>query len=471
MKRPALWLLLLTTACSHVGPDYAGPRSRIAAAPSATGEFSAATRAGPFTDDPVPGQWWRLYRTSELDQLVSEALAANTDLAVALANIEESRALLAEALAQRQVRGETTGGVTLDRERRINGAAPVELGFEAGITLRYDLDVAGRLKRLIEAANADVEAAQAAYDLMRLTVAADTAAAYVDACAAGYRHNAAQRSVALQEETLALTERLIQGGRGGALDRSRAAAELARLRAPLPAFQAARQNALFRLAVLLGRPPAQFPQDLAACRTLPSLNAPIPVGDGAGLLRRRPDVRQAERQIAAATARIGLAMADLYPRIEFGAGAGIGTPFEDLGDDNSFRFGLGPLVTWTFPNRSAVEARIRRAEASEQAALARFDAAVLRALSDVETALSAYARELDANDALKASRDSAAKVVEQTHQLFRLGRADSLAVLDAQRMLADAEAQLAASDAQLAAYQINLFRALGGGWEVAPSAS
>jgi len=460
----ASFAALLLAACATVGPEYHGPHSALPDAPAATGRFASQAH-GPFVDQPVPGQWWKLYDDPRLDALITRALAANTDLRVAAANIARARAVLAETQTSRQVQTGISGGVSLDRPSGTGEALPGDLGYDAGITASKEIDLVGRLRRLIEAAGADADAAQAAYDLSRITVAADVAGAYAQICTAGYQRAAAQRSLDLQEQSLALTNRLIAGGRGTALDRSQAEALVEQLRAAIPGFEAARQNALFRLAVLLGRPPAEYPRDLANCDTPPRLSAPIPVGNGNTLIRRRPDIREAERNVAAASARIGVAIADLYPRISLGAGLGSTAPLSSLGSGSSFSFSLGPLVSWTFPNRNAVRSRIVQAQASEQAAVAQFDGTVLSALQQVESAMTSYARELDRNASLRRARDHAATAADQARRLYRFGRANAFTVLDAERTLASAEAALAASDALLPGYQISLFLALGGGWE------
>jgi multidrug efflux system outer membrane protein len=196
----------------------------------------------------------------------------------------------------------------------------------------------------------------------------------------------------------------------------------------------------------------------------PTLKQPIPVGDGAALLKRRPDVRQAERTLAGATARIGVATAALYPNVTLGLGAGSTGLLADIGQAPANRWGLSSLITWTIPGEGE-RARIRQTEAGADAALARFDGVVLTALRETETSLDAYAHDLDRNAALKAAREQAVLAESQAQRLYRAGRSPYLAGLDAQRTLAGAEAALASSDSQVAADQVNLFLALGGGWE------
>ncbi|MDQ7813018.1 TolC family protein, partial [Brevundimonas sp.] len=329
----------------------------------------------------------------------------------------------------------------------------------------YEIDLFGRVGSTIRAARADADAAAAALDVVRVTVAAETARAYADACSANARIAVAERTLALQGETADLTRRLLEAGSGNGLDTARARSALESTRASLPPLRAERDGALFRLATLTGRTPAEASEAARACARPPQLSRPIPIGDGAGLLARRPDVRRAERNLAAAAARVNVATADLYPRISLGGSLG-STALDagDLGDDASFRFSVGPLISWSFPNVFAARARIEQAGAGADAALATFDQTVLVALQETETALATYAHELDRRSALQAARDEAATAARLSRLRFDAGADSFLTVLDAERTLAAADAQLAASDALVTTYQIALFKALAGGW-------
>ena len=192
--------------------------------------------------------------------------------------------------------------------------------------MSYQLDLFGQIRRAVEAASGDEQAARAAYDATRVTVAAETARAYANMCAAGMQLASARHSLEVQKSSLDAIERLQRAGRGTALDVTRARSQLQQLQANLPPFQAQQRTALYRLAALTGRTPAQIPASLLQCATAPRLTQTIPVGDGAALLRRRPDIRQAERSLAAATARIGVATADLYPKISLGLSGASGGP-------------------------------------------------------------------------------------------------------------------------------------------------
>ncbi len=414
---------------------------------------------------PLPEHWWRLYDDPKLDALVGQALAANTDLRVADANLTRAQAVLREAEAARTISTTASGGATLARPSGTGESLPGVVGYDLGLGATYTLDLNGKVRRAIEASMADVEASTAARDAVRVSIAAAVARAYAQVCAANYSLGVNRRVVALQRDTADATRRLFRGGRGTAFDVSRAEAAVDSSAAALPAFEAQRQNALYLLAALLGRPPADYPADVESCATLPVLGQALPAGDGAALIRRRPDIRQAERAIAGDTARLGVAMADLYPHVSIGGSLGLSGPLKDIGGGTSFGMSIGPLLSWSFPNRPVVRARIDQADAQVKADLARFDGTVLEALRQAESALETYRRDAERAASLDAARDSAAVSAGQAQRLFRFGRGDFLSLLDAQRSLASAEAAAAAARSQLLLDQIAIFLALGGGWE------
>jgi outer membrane protein, multidrug efflux system len=237
-------------------------------------------------------------------------------------------------------------------------------------------------------------------------------------------------------------------------------------RAPIAAYEASRRASLYILAVLTGDRPEEVDAAAAACRKAPKLIDPIPVGDGAALIRRRPDVREAERQLAAASARIGVATADLYPTVSLGGAIStIGNNGGDLVSRSGVSFGLGPLISWNFPNLTAARARIREAEASTQAAYANFDGVVLGSLQNVETTLATYGGELDRRQALQAARDNAQRAFDIEQVRLQNGAVSQLDLFVIEQTLVNAEAALAASDAALVNDQVSVFKALGGGWD------
>jgi NodT family efflux transporter outer membrane factor (OMF) lipoprotein len=458
---------LLLAGCKAVGPDYHPPRDIANTSPAATGAFDASHDPA-FAQAPLPDHWWRLYQDPRLDALVAEALAANDDLRAAEANLRKANALVRETSAQRLVQTQVTAATTLEHNYSLLSIGAPEPGivtYEALFGATLPIDLFGKVRRAIEASADDREAAFAARDIVRVRVAAAVTRTYADVCAANYQAEITRRVIAIQQETLDATQRLQRGGRGTAFDVSRARTAAEASAARLPAFAAQRQAALYLMATLLGRPPADYPREIASCAVLPRIAQPLPVGDGAALIRRRPDIREAERQIAGDTARIGVATADLYPEIRLAGGIGTAAPLSLAGTDESFSFGFGPLLSWSFPNFVAVKARIAAAGAQTDADVSRFDATVLGALRETETALDGYARRRDSVTALTRARDSAGVSLGQARKLFRFGRGDFLSLLDAQSSFANAEANLATQQAAESDDQVAVFLALGGGWE------
>ena len=449
-------LAALALAGCAVGPDFKSP------APQAPGQTPFVSGQSPvFTQNQPPGRWWSLFGDPVLDRLVEQALVANTDLRVAAANLARSRAVLRETRAGRLPSTNLSASGVYAK----NPDVPTDTIYDAGLDVSYQVDLFGGISRAIEASRADVDAVQAAFDNTRISVAAETTRAYADACSAGQQLAVARENLRLQEETFDLTRRQFEGGRGTALETGQAGAQLEQVRATLPTLEAQRTAALFRLAVLTGRPPAEFPAEVAQCERPLALAGPIPVGDGATLLARRPDIRQAERELAAATARVGVATADLYPKVTLGGSIGAtSTSLSGVASSDAFRFSIGPLISWSFPNLAVARSRVAQAQASATGALANFDGTWLRALQETETALTRYARELDRREALRRSRAQAAEAARIARLRYQAGRESFQIVLDNERSLSNIEGELARSEAQLSDNLVSVFLALGGGW-------
>lgn len=460
-------LLCLTAAACTVGPKYQVPKSALVNAPAAQGKFAGETGRAFVLQDP-PAHWWRLYKDPTLDRLVEESLAANTNLRVAEANLQHAQALLKVARASRDPDVTVNfGAAETQRSAEAyvhNGAIPVRGLYDTGIAVSYDLDLFGRLKRGIEAASAQTQAFQAARDLARVNVAAETVRAYAEVCDAGAELDATQRLLDYQTQWSALVGRLARGGRSIEVDVARQEEAEYQLRASLPALTARQTRALYRLATLAGRPPETFEPAIRACHTPLQMSAPLPVGDGASLLRRRPDVRAAERRLAAATAQIGVDMAALYPTVTMGATIGSTGGLKDFGGPLTRRYSIGPAISWHV-NQSVPRARVSASKAEAKAELAKFDGAVLNALQETESALTVYTRDLDKQASLEGGRDRALKVAEAAHRLKTGGRLGAIGVLEADRAVAIADQAIAANRTQISQDQIAVFLALGGGWE------
>lgn len=454
-----LLLPLLMTACAS-GPDYRPPASSVAA----SGGFVTAAPA----TDPVatlPDRWWRLYDDPVLDRLIARAFVANADLRVAAANLARARAALGEVRADRLPGTALSGGVNYgDAEPGAEGASPRQWTYSGGLAVSWEADLFGRVGRAIEAARADAQAVAAVRDSVRVTVAAETARAYSNACSFADAAAVARESLAIAENGLKLVTAQEKAGSAGRLDVEHAATAAANARAAIAPLDGQRRVALFELAALIGEAPSGIPAEALQCVAPPGPVAALPIGDGAGLLRRRPDLREVERQLAADTARIGVATADLYPRITFGGAANYLRNDAVRGPD-SFSFAVGPLLSWSFPNIAVARARIRQAQAQGDASLAAFDGKVLTALKEVEQALATYAAEDGRNHALVQARGSADIAYRLADARYRAGSISYLDLLVTQRDRIDARAALADSTQRLGSARIDLFKALGGGWE------
>ena len=457
LKQLTAFASALALAACTVGPDYAPPKTASAAA----GPFISANSPAIQPLAPVQRDWWRLYNDPVLDGLVRDALAFNTDVRAAVARLARARAALKEVKVDRLPQGGVSAGIAHGRDP---GGSNAETSFDAGLAVAYEVDLFGRIARNVEAASGDVAAAEADAEVVRVAIVAETARAYADAASAAEQLAVATRIVELLDQSLKLTERRVEIGETTRLDTARIAALKNQRQAEIPAIAAERDNALFRLAMLTGRAPAELPQAAGARTASLTLDQPIPVGDGAQLLARRPDIRAAERRLAAATARIGVATAELYPQVSLGGS--LGASAGSLGNlfSNPIGFLLGPLISWSFSDHARARARVAGAEAGAQEALAEFDGTVLRSLQETETALSAYANALRRREALAAARHEAEVAARIVRAQQREGQVDSLALLDAERTFAEAEAALSDMDGQLVTTQIDLFRALGGSW-------
>ena len=457
--------MLMLSGCAVVGPNYHVPERAAINSPSAKEAFRSGSQV--TNAAPLPDHWWRLYDEPVLDHLIKQAFAANTDLRIADANLRRSLALLDARDASKELQGSldaTTSYSQRSAEAELQHVQPPTRPiYNAGISATYNLDLFGGLKRGIEAASADVEATVAARDLVKINVAAETARAYADVCNSGYELEVLHRAIAVKEEGIRLTQIMVDHGRTPPFELDRKRASLEASKARIPRIVARQKNALFRIAALEGRIPDEADDALLACHQPLVLSQPIPVGDGEALLRRRPDIRMAERRLAASSARIGVATAALYPDIRLGASAGSTGAVSDLMSPLTNRFGFGPLIGWTI-NRHAVRARIEAANAQEIADLARFDGVVLNALKEVETALNSYAAGLTQEKALEHARDAAERVARRTTDLSHGGRVSHLEALQVEEDLINAEWAVAESRRAINDDQITLFLALGGGW-------
>jgi NodT family efflux transporter outer membrane factor (OMF) lipoprotein len=458
----------ILSACA-VGPDFVAP----ALPATSSGAFATDSTTVDRTQAP-PDDWWRLYDDAMLSAFVAEALRANTDLRAAMANLTQARAAFREAHAGEYPTTQLGAGEQYGRNLIADSIAGAthhdaknvftDLG---AIDVAYEIDLFGRVSRTIEAARADAEAAQAVRDAVQVTVAAETTRAYTSAVSASHELVVAKRSVEIADAAIAIVERQVAAGAASEFDLARVRVVAHQARAQLPALEGRHRTAVLELAALLGRTPAQAPNLASDIERDASISGhkplALPVGDGVELLARRPDVRQAERRLAAATARIGVATSGLYPRVSFGASLGYASN-SILKNSNSFTVGIGPLVSWTFPNQAVARARIAQTNAAATAALATFDGTVLRALKETEQAIVALDSERTRRVELAAAEAEADRSYRIASMRRREGSLSQLDLLTSEQSLIAASAALAASDTRIADAQVTLFKALGGGW-------
>jgi NodT family efflux transporter outer membrane factor (OMF) lipoprotein len=463
----------LTLSACAVGPNYRTPKPL----PPAQAQLGEASGSPVIAQAPLPDKWWRLFDDPLLDGLIDKALAHNTDLRVASANLQRARALLNEAGAARLPTSTASaqGGYQRIGTGSGTNAATAATGpiktdyYSVGFDASYELDLFGGVSRSIEAARGDVGAAQAQLDAARVSIAAETARTYASACGFGAQAVSARETVTLQTKTLDLTQRLFNGGRGTQRDVDQAVVLVEQARAQIATFEAEQRAALYALAVLTGDPPAAANTQVAACTVLPTVAVAIPVGDGQAMLARRPDVRQAERTLAADTARVGVATAALYPSITLLGSISLGgTSVSSLGKSDALSYSVGPLISWNFPFNGAARAKVRQNEAIAAGSLASFDKAILTALQETEQALARLKGAVDRETALSRALSASSSASFIAEKRFGAGADSFLQLLDAQRDRATARAALASAQADRASAQVALFKALGGGWEGAP---
>ncbi len=456
----AMGLAVLASACA-VGPDYRVPET--AATP-----FVAAQGAG-VDEQPFEAAWWKQFGDSTLDSLIDRALADDLDLAVAVARVEEARAFLGAARRDRWPGVTTEIAGTNGRQQQPGFTTDrVDIdSYDAGFGTLWELDLFGRVRRGIEAAGAEADAAVSSLRDAQVLVAAEVARNYVELRGAQKRLRVARENLGLQRETLDLTRVRLELGRGTDLDVVSAAARLAATEATIPPLAAAETIAANRLAVLLGLRPGALADELAPREIAPHLTT-IAVASPEALLQRRPDIRAAERELAAATARIGVAKADLFPRLSLSGFIGfIAGDASDLGESQSRAWSVSPVLSWAGFDRGTY-ARIAAAGARTAGLLASYELTVLRALEETENAFAIYGSERQRLQAVVEQATASRTAAELARVQYREGAVDFLRLLDAERTLLQAEDEVAAAEASLNSSVVSIYKALGGGWEAAP---
>jgi multidrug efflux system outer membrane protein len=449
------------TGCA-VGPNYAKPATPVAA------QFVGA-REGAYSNDDAQARFWTQFGDETLDHLIDQALLANHDLRIALGNLMQARAERHQAQFDLAPTVTASGGYTKERFPAVDSptGAPYTTGFyDAGFDAFWELDFFGRVRRNVEAKSAQVQGAEASLRDAQVSVTAELARTYFELRGEQARLAVAQRNVENQRTTLQLTQARLDAGRSTELDTSRAQAQLSATLTTVGPLEAAIARSIHRLSVLTGQQPTALSELLAAPRELPELPQITAVGDPAGLLRRRPDIRVAERQLAASTALVGVAIADLFPRVTFtGSFSYAATTPGQLGTAASRGYTIAPGITWAAFDIGRVQAEIAGSRARADVSLASYEQVVLRALEETENALITHARTRDSlNDAAAAAAASqTAAHIARTR--YEGGMVDFLDVLDAERTQLVDEDRLAQSRADAATSLVAVYKALGGGWQ------
>lgn len=460
-------VVAFTLAACAVGPDYREPKV-------ATSDQFLAVEGAQLSSADVERDFWKSFNDQTLNGLVEQALAANHDVRIALSRLREARAVRGEAnldLAPTvTASGSRTESQASVRQSPFANVNRDQDYYDVSFDAFWELDFFGRVRRNIEAQSAEAQAAEAGLYNTQVSVTAEIARNYFELRGFQHRLEVAQRNADNQSESVRITTARLEAGRGTQLDVSRAQAQLSATLATVPDLEAASTRAILRLGVLTGNAPEALLTQLTAVRMQPALPETHSIGTPEALLRRRPDIRIAERELAAATARIGIAVGDLFPRISFVGSWGFDAlSSSDLGNAASQTYAFGPSIQWAAFDLGRVRQRIKQREAATDGALARYEQTVLRALEETDASLTDYAKARVKQGHLQSSATASAEAATLARARFDSGVADFLTVLDAERTVLEAEDQLAQSETQTATALLAMYKSLGGGFRPVPS--
>ncbi|HEN8712711.1 TolC family protein [Pseudomonas sp. GD03746] len=453
-------LLALALAACAVGPDYKAPDTEPA-------RLASDIQAKAFDRSRFESVWWKQFDDPVLNQLVQASLDGNRDLRVAFARLKSARAIRDDA-ANDQLPVVTSrasseigkGQVPGQTDQRVNSER-----YDLGLDMAWELDLFGRIQRQIEASDAQAAAAQADLQQLQVSLIAELVDAYGQLRGAQLREKIAVANLKTQQESRSITVTLRDAGVGNELDVVRADARLAGVEATVPQLQAEQARARHRIATLLGQRPDALSVDLSP-KALPAIAKALPVGDPGELLRRRPDIRSAERQLAAATANVGVATADLFPRVSLSGFLGFtAARGSQIGSSAANAWGLGPSITWAAFDLGSVRARLRGAKADAEGALANYEQQVLLALEESANAFSDYDKTQQRLLSLMRQSDASRKAADLASVRYREGTVDYLVLLDAERERLSAEDAQAQGEVDLYRGIVSIYKALGGGWQ------
>ncbi len=465
IQLPTSWLLLslvlLLSGCAAVGPNYVRPDTATPA------EWHTPLPEGLTVGVKAPGNlsaWWRTLNDPRLSSLMDRAEAGNLDLKKARARVREARARRGIVQADFFPTLDGTAAANWSRFSEDKGSGETVDLYAAGLDAGWELDIFGGLRRSLEAAEADLQATRENLRNVLVSLLAEVALNYIDVRTAQIQIAVAEENLGAQSETYQLTQWRYEAGLSDELAVQQARYSLEITRSLIPALRTKLEEALNRIAVLLGEQPGRVHAELKKQEPIPVPPLSIAVGVPADLLRRRPDVRQAERQLAAQTAKIGAATADLYPK--FTLNGSIGLEALSLTNLSSAVWSLagGPKITWAIFKGGAIRQNIEVQSALQEQYLLAYEAAVLTALEEVENALVAYAEVQRRRQSLGEAANAARKAVGLARQKYEAGLTDFNNVLDAQRSLLSFQEQLAQCEGNISSNLVRLYKALGGGW-------
>jgi multidrug efflux system outer membrane protein len=473
------WLVLLLAAGCTVGPDYHRPTMPV---PESWAEMSTGLTAGPVN----VGQWWSVFGDEQLDGLVEQALRFNKSLQLAEARILQARAQRLIAAATGLPTLDASGSYTrLSRSTDAfsftsagagaapggtTGAAFVRQGdlFQAGLDASWEVDLFGGVRRAVEAANANIGAAQEDFRDTLVTLLGEVATTYFQLRGNQRRIAVARENIDIQRKTVELTQGRFEAGLGSRLEVAQAEVLLATTESQIPPLEAAVKQSIHQLGVLIGAEPATLLQELSPPGPMPPVPPEVPVGLPSDLLRRRPDVRRAERQLAAATAEIGVAVADLFPKLSLTGTFGYqSTKGSNLFSPGSQFWAGGPRLSLPIFQGGQIRGNIRVQTALQEQALATYENTVLTALQDVENSIVGYAEAQAARASLARAVRASQESTQISQDLYQKGLLDFLNVLQSESALYQTQDRLIQNEQLALTSLVALFKALGGGWEVA----
>lgn len=441
--------LLAMTGCT-VGPNYQKPK------PKMPERWVGPTAATGTAQDIA--QWWTTFGDSTMVSLVDRAIQSNLDLRQAQSRVRQARAARGVVSAGFWPAADLTG--SLSRSRASGNL------YQAGLDAAWEVDIFGGVRRDIEAAEADIEAAIEDQRDVQVTLGAEVALNYIDLRGFQQQIVIAQDNLKAQQHSAQLTRERFQGGFVSGLDVANADAQVATTASQIPLLEASAQQTIYSLSILLGLEPAALLDELSAASSIPAGPPGVPIAVPSELLRRRPDIRRAEAQIHGATARIGVATADLFPRFSISGSMGYrNSQVNSLTDWKNRFWSLGPSASWTIFDAGRIGSNIEVKKALQEQYLIAYQKTVLTALQDVENALIASTKEQEHRKVLTEAVTANRKAVDLATQLYAEGQTDFLSVLEAQRSLYASENSLVQSTRNVSTDLVALYKAIGGGWE------